>query len=227
MVHIVQSAGSTTSYGRGKEAGNSYYKWPSWIPHFGVVVSNFPESVFQIGLKDYDAYDQGRLPFVVDVRAFFRIEDSLTAAQRVSTQIDLEAQLTAVLQGAVRRVLATEHLENIMQDRSTLGKRFTDEVDTQLKEWGVTNVKAIEFMDIRDTRDSTSSTTSCRRKRHESLRSLVLRWLTTSGLLSSRRSRPSRSLKSVVRRPSSSSVFVLLKRTRKSASPRKRRSSGD
>jgi flotillin len=155
MVHIVQSAGSTTSYGRGKEAGNSYYKWPSWIPHFGVVVSNFPESVFQIGLKDYDAYDQGRLPFVVDVRAFFRIEDSLTAAQRVSTQLDLEAQLTAVLQGAVRRVLATEHLENIMQDRSTLGKRFTDEVDTQLKEWGVTNVKAIEFMDIRDTRDST------------------------------------------------------------------------
>jgi flotillin len=154
MVHIVQSAKHTTSYGRGKETGNTYYKWPSWIPRFGVVVSAFPESVFQIGLKDYEAYDQGRLPFLVDVRAFFRVDDSLTAAQRVSAFADLEAQLTAVLQGAVRRVLANQHLENIMQDRSTLGKLFTEEVDEQLKEWGVTNVKVIEFMDIRDTSQS-------------------------------------------------------------------------
>jgi flotillin len=154
MVHIVQSSKKTTSYGRGKETGNTYYKWPSWIPRAGVVVSAFPESVFQIGLKDYEAYDQGRLPFLVDVRAFFRVDDSQTAAQRVSTFQDLEQQLTAVLQGAVRRVLANQHLENIMQDRSTLGEMFTKEVDEQLKEWGVCNVKVIEFMDIRDTPQS-------------------------------------------------------------------------
>lgn len=154
MVHIVQRSKLTIPYGRGQEAGNTYYRWPSWIPRLGVVVSQFPESVFQIGLKDYEAYDQGRLPFLVDVRAFFRVDDSQTAAQRVSTFADLEAQLTAVLQGAVRRVLANQHLENIMQDRSTLGKLFTDEVDEQLKEWGVTNVKVIEFMDIRDTSQS-------------------------------------------------------------------------
>jgi flotillin len=155
MVHIVQRSKNTTPYGQGKEAGNIYYKWPAWIPLLGVYVTTLPESVFPIALNAYDAYDQGRLPFMVDVRAFFRIEDSQKAAQRVSNFADLQEQLLNVLQGAVRRVLATSHLENIMQDRATLGKLFTDEVDEQLKEWGVCNVKAIEFMDIRDSKDST------------------------------------------------------------------------
>lgn len=155
MTHVVQRKSSTSLYGSGQTSGNTYWKFPSWVPGFGVVVSTFPVSVFQIGLKDYDAYDQGRLPFLVDIRAFFRIDDADSAAKRVASHQELEEQLTAVLQGAVRRVLATEHLELIMQDRSTLGKRFTEEVEEQLKEWGVTNVKAIEFMDIRDTKDST------------------------------------------------------------------------
>lgn len=154
MVHIVQSAKATTSYGRGKATGNTYYKWPSWVPRFGVVVSTFPESVFDISLSNYEAYDQGRLPFVVDIKAFFRVEDSQVAAQRVASFPELSSQLTAVLQGAVRRILATSHLETIMQDRSTLGQQFTEEVDEQLKEWGVCTVKTIEFMDIRDQNGS-------------------------------------------------------------------------
>lgn len=154
MTHVVQRKSSTSLYGSGCAAGNTYWKFPAWMPGFGVVVSTFPVSVFQIGLNGYDAYDQGRLPFLVDIRAFFRIDDCDAAAKRVSSHTELEGQLTAVLQGAVRRVLATEHLELIMQDRATLGKRFTEEVEEQLKEWGVTNVKAIEFMDIRDAKDS-------------------------------------------------------------------------
>lgn len=154
MVHIVQSAKKTTSYGRGKSDGNTYYKWPSWIPRVGVVVSTFPESVFDITLSNYEAYDQGRLPFVVDIKAFFRVADSQVAAQRVASFSELESQLTAVLQGAVRRILATSQLELIMEDRSALGEQFTKEVDEQLKEWGVCTVKSIEFMDIRDGKDS-------------------------------------------------------------------------
>jgi flotillin len=119
-----------------------------------VVVSVFPESVFQISLKDYEAYDVGKLPFVVDIRAFFRIGDSDIAAQRVSNFDELSGQLTGVLQGAVRRVLATTNLENIMEARSSLGEAFTREVDAQLKEWGVVTVKTIEFMDIKDTSSS-------------------------------------------------------------------------
>lgn len=154
MVHIVQFANQTVSYGASKPAGNVYYEIPSWVPKFGVVVSQFPESVFDIGLKDYEAYDIGRLPFVVDVRAFFKIADSDVASKRVSNFAELKDQLVGVLQGAVRRILATNQLERIMQDRSELGKQFTEEVDEQLKEWGVGTVKTIEFMDLRDRGDS-------------------------------------------------------------------------
>ena len=154
MVHIVQSSKRTVSYGRGREAGNTYYAIPSFIPLFGVTVSQFPESVFDISLKDYEAYDVGRLPFVVDVRAFFRINDSQIAAQRVANFPELQNQLVGVLQGAVRRILATNSLEQIMQDRSGLGGQFTEEVDANLTEWGVGTVKMIEFMDIRDSNNS-------------------------------------------------------------------------
>ena len=151
MVHIVQSSKKTTPYGRGKEAGNTYYEWPAWIPYFGVTVTQFPESNFQVSLDNYDAYDTNRLPFVVDVTAFFRVDNAETAAQRISSFNELKQQLIAVLQGSVRRILATNKLEEIMQERSSLGNQFTEEVKDQIKEWGVVPVKTIEFMDLRDS----------------------------------------------------------------------------
>jgi flotillin len=154
MVHIVQSSKNTISYGRGREAGNTYYEIPSFIPFFGVTVTQFPESIFDISLKDYEAYDTGRLPFVVDIKAFFRIADSQIAAQRVANFGELQNQLMGVLQGAVRGILGNNRLENIMQDRSNLGEQFTKEVNDQLQEWGVMTAKMIEFMDIRDSSGS-------------------------------------------------------------------------
>lgn len=151
MVHIVQTSNKTTPFGRGKEAGNTYYAWPSWVPVIGVSVIEFPESIFQVSLQDYEAYDQARLPFVVDVTAFFRIEQAEKAAQRVASFHELNNQLQNVLQGAVRRILATNSLEEIMQSRSALGDQFTQEVKEQIAEWGVLPVKTIEFMDLRDS----------------------------------------------------------------------------
>lgn len=155
MVHIVQSAEATVAYGRGKTSGNTYYAWPSWVPKLGITVTEFPESIFQVSLQDYEAYDQARLPFVVDAVAFFRVSDAAMAAQRVSHFSELKNQLQAVLQGAVRRILATNTLEEIMQARSELGDQFTKEVQEQIAEWGVLPVKTIEFMDLRDTKGST------------------------------------------------------------------------
>ena len=151
MVHIVQSTKSSTPYGRGKPAGNTYYEWPSWIPVIGVTVTQFPESIFQVSLADYEAYDGTRLPFIVDVTAFFRVDNAEIVAQRVSHFNELTSQLLAVLQGSVRRILATNKLEEIMQERASLGQQFTDEVKQQIAEWGVLPVKTIEFMDIRDS----------------------------------------------------------------------------
>ena len=153
-VHIIQSGKSTVSYGKDHTDGNTYYEWPAWIPKIGIVKIILPVSVFAEDLQSYEAYDKGRLPFVVDIKAFFRITDSNVAAQRVSSFDELRNQLRAILQGAVRTILASADIEEIMQGRSQFGESFTREVEAQLKNWGVSTVKNIELMDIRDAESS-------------------------------------------------------------------------
>ncbi len=153
-VHIVQSAKRTLSYGKGEANGNTYYKWPAWVPVIGLRVVTLPVSVFDVSLNGYDAYDKGRVPFVVDIMAFFRVTDSNVAAQRLFSFSHLKEQLESILQGSVRTILASYDIESILEGRSEFGDRFTKEVDTQLKEWGVQTVKCIELMDIRDASSS-------------------------------------------------------------------------
>lgn len=150
-VHIVQSGRNTVSYGSDFENGNTYYSWPSWLPLIGITTTIMPVSVFKLELKAYDAYDIGRVPFEVDIVAFFRIGDPNTAAKRVSSFQELADQLLFVMRGALRTILASEDIDRIMVERATLGVAFTKEVDDQLKNWGVHSVKNIELMDIRDT----------------------------------------------------------------------------
>jgi flotillin len=154
MVHIVQSRRKTTPYGTGQTAGNVYYAWPSSIPFFGVTVIRLPVSNFDLSLKGYEAYDKDRVPFMVDITAFFRINNTALAAQRVSSVDELNQQLNLIVQGAVRKVLASDVIDSIMLERSKFGAQFTAEVSEQLKEWGVESVKAMELMDIRDTQGS-------------------------------------------------------------------------
>ena len=152
-VHIVQTRKSTVSYGKGF-ASNTYYEWPSRIPLIGLTRVTLPVSNFSIDLPDYAAYDKERVPFLVHVMAFFRISDSNTAAQRVASFEELKEQLTAIVQGSVRTVLAAHEIDQIMLDRSRFGEAFTKEVTPQLGGWGVEAIKNIELMDIRDSKES-------------------------------------------------------------------------
>lgn len=154
MVHIVQSNKKTTSYGTGKESGNVYYKWPSWFPVIGVTRIIFPVNNFNINLDSYEAYDKDRLPFILDVTAFFRIADTNKAAERVSSIDELHQQLKAIVQGAARKILASFDINQIMTDRATFGQQFTEEVKNELQSWGVEPVKNMELMDLRDAKDS-------------------------------------------------------------------------
>src|SRR5574344_738834 len=70
-VHIIQRAARTVSYGKDTKDGNTYYEFPSWMPVLGVTKTILPISVFDLDLLDYDAYDKDRLPFLVDIKAFF------------------------------------------------------------------------------------------------------------------------------------------------------------
>lgn len=149
-VHIVQSGSKTVSYGKGAAAGNTYYKWPAWLPFIGIRVIQMPVSIFDVQLSNYNAYDKGRVPFVIDIMAFFRITDSNLAAARVSSFQELEGQLQAILQSACRSILASSEIEEILEGRSGFGELFTKEVDHNLENWGLQSVKQIELMDIRD-----------------------------------------------------------------------------
>jgi flotillin len=119
-----------------------------------VEVKNLPVSNFDMPLNNYEAYDKDRVPFVVDVRTFFRISDTNQAAEKVASTEELRKHLEAIVQGAVRNIMAKAKLEDIMEERSVYGQQFTDEVREQLQEWGVIAVKNIELMDIRDSKDS-------------------------------------------------------------------------
>lgn len=153
-VHIVQSSKKTVSYGKDQLAGNTYYKWPAWMPFIGVKTITLPVSVFDVTLDGYAGYDKGRVPFLVDIMAFFRIENSNIAAQRVHSFQELRDQLVGILQGATRSILAKADIEEILEERAKFGNLFTEAVTEQLKAWGVCNVKNIELMDIRDAQGS-------------------------------------------------------------------------
>lgn len=159
-VHIVQRGNKTISYGKvtkdGEENinGNVYYRFPEWMPYIGVTFTSLPLSVFSIKLENYEAYDLDRLPFLVDIMAYFRVNDSNKAASRIQNTIELKDQITNIVKGSVRSIMANSKLEDIMSQRSTYGQQFTDSVKEQLKEWGVVAVKNIELMDVRDSRES-------------------------------------------------------------------------
>jgi len=158
MVHSVQYRNKTVEYGRAKDAGNVYYKWPSWIPLLGVSYAEVPESIFKIDLIEYEAYDNKRTPFLVDVTAFYRITDPALAAQRSSDPKLLREHLGQSLKGVVRSILAKHTLDSIMQDRSIFAEQFTKEVETQVREFGVSTVQSIELMDIKDAPSSKAIT---------------------------------------------------------------------
>lgn len=150
VVHIVQRGDKTVSYGVGKDS-NVYYEFPEWFPKIGVMVRELPVSNFDIDLSKYSAYDKDRVPFIVDVKAFFHISDTNKAAEKVESFTELKKQLENVVQGAVRSILAKSKLEEIMEERSVFGKKFTESVKEDLANWGVSSIKNIELMDVRDS----------------------------------------------------------------------------
>lgn len=155
-VHVVQRNNTSDVYGSAAEEnkGNTYYEFPVWVPKLGVAVKRLSTAIFDVKLTEYDAYDKDRLPFLVDIQAYFRINSFKTAANKVNNTDELNNQLKGIVQGAVRSLLAKEDLESIMSERAKYGEMFTHEVADQLKEWGVVAVKNIELMDIKDAHGS-------------------------------------------------------------------------
>lgn len=150
-VHIVQKKKADISYGKWKEAGNVYYNFPSWLPIIGIERVILPVSIFWIELTNYEAYDSDKVPFTVDVMAFFKIDNSWIAAQRILSFEELKEQLKNILQWSIRRVLAQRNLFDILEWRAEFSVLFTTEVNKQLEDWWVTTTQNVELMNIQDS----------------------------------------------------------------------------
>lgn len=153
QVHIVNRAKASCPYGSNQAKGNVYYEWPSWVPKLGVEVLKLPTTIFPIELQGYPAYDQQKVPFTVDVTSFFQIDDAVIAAKRVVSMQDLKEQLREMLEGVVRKILASYPISEIMEIRDSMDEKFVEEVGKYVVKWGVV-ANQIEFKDIDDDEGS-------------------------------------------------------------------------
>lgn len=153
-VHIIQKKKTSISYGKWQEAGNVYYAFPSWIPLIGISRIVLPVSNFDISLDAYEAFDQNKVPFRVDVVGFFRIANPIEAAEKIESFEHLHNQLKLIINGAIRTVLSSKTIIEIMEERSTISQLFNQEVEPQLQNWWVENVRSAEIMDIQDSQNS-------------------------------------------------------------------------
>ena len=167
--HVVQTAKKSISYGKNADNwknGNVYFAWPSWVPVLWVSVQRLPLSIFDLQLNDYKAYDSGKVPFQVDITAFFEIKDPETAAQKVESIWELRSQLNETLKWVVRKVLASKDIVDIMESRSEIKDEFYQQVFGAVKSWGIM-LQNVEFMDIRDADGSQVVTNIMMKKRSQ------------------------------------------------------------
>ena len=153
-VHIIQKKKSSISYGKWHDAGNVYYNFPSWLPVIGISRIILPVSNFNITLNSYEAFDKDKVPFRVDVVGFFRIANPVEAAEKIESFEHLKDQLQQIISGAIRTVFSGKTIIEIMEARSAISEMFNKEVQPQLINWWVENVKSAEIMDIQDSQNS-------------------------------------------------------------------------
>ena len=164
--HVVQKGSSSTAYGKGFKWGNVYLNWAPWVPVWWISVQKLPLSIFDLQLNDYKAYDSWKVPFQVDITAFFEIKDPETAAQKVESISELRNQLNETLKWVVRKVLASKDIVDIMESRTEIKDEFYEQVFGAVKSWGIM-LQNVEFMDIRDADGSQVVTNIMMKKRSQ------------------------------------------------------------
>jgi len=164
--HVVQKGSSSIAFGKGFDWGNVYLNWAPWVPVVWISVQKLPLSIFDLQLNDYKAYDSGKVPFQVDITAFFIISDPETAAQKVESISELRNQLNETLKWVVRKVLASKDIVDIMESRSEIKDEFYNQVFGAVKSWGI-KLQNVEFMDIRDADGSQVVTNIMMKKRSQ------------------------------------------------------------
>lgn len=154
--HIVGNSRRIISYWRELVwwmNGAVYFAWPEWIPILWVSIQKLPLSIFDLQLDWYKCYDSGKIPFEVDVTAYFIISNPEITAQKVENISELRNQLNETLKWVVRKILASKNIISIIEARLEIKEEFYREVFGAVKSWGI-KLQNLEFMDIRDADNS-------------------------------------------------------------------------
>ena len=150
------SAGrSRVSYGASQTAGNVYYEWPAFLPRIGVLVTKFPVSIFDVNLKDYEAYTTpGACRSAWTCRRSCGSQSRTRRRKRSPISTNSNTSCPASFRGPSGTCWPPTSSKTSSRRDQTLAEAFTAQVDKQLQAWGVETVKNIEFMDIRDSANS-------------------------------------------------------------------------
>ena len=139
---------SHTDYGDQNKA--AYFKIPSWIPGYGMVVHRMPLKILSIAIPDFLAFDQDRARFVCDIVAYAVIKEPVTAAMRFPDSLDeLGKQISKVVQATTRDSTTKKPIREIINNREGI----IDTIETPLMEaishWGL-ELRDIELVEFKD-----------------------------------------------------------------------------
>lgn len=128
----------------------AYYAIPSWVPIVGRQIQKMPLNMMEISVSDFEAWDNERARFVVDVKAFVSVKDVIVAAKRFPGGIDkLIEQVSAVIQGATREVTTQQPIRQILTDRKGIRQLTNEKVEDSISEWGL-DLNDFEILDFKD-----------------------------------------------------------------------------
>jgi len=105
-IHILKKWSKTIIKGEWFDKWNVYYNFPQWMPLFGIYVTKLPLYVFDVKLNTYQAYDSGKIPFNLDVTAFFIIKTPKIIIKIFTNFEELKEQLEKIVKLAIRKTLA-------------------------------------------------------------------------------------------------------------------------
>lgn len=138
------------------EAGNplstkaSYFKMPSWLPIYGMVVHRMPLKIITMNVPDFLAFDKNRARFETDIRAYVAIEDVVKAAKRFPSGLEeLKEQTINIVRATVRDVTTKKTIREIINDREGVMTQVREPLAESLNIYGLglQNIELIEFKD--------------------------------------------------------------------------------
>ncbi len=128
----------------------AYFKIPSFIPGYGMVVHQMKLNVITISVKDFLAFDANRARFECDIRTYVTIEDVIKAAKRFPIGLDeLKEQVSNQIWATTRDCTTKKTIREIINDREGIIKQIREPLSEAISIYGL-GLEDIELVEFKD-----------------------------------------------------------------------------